>query len=177
MLGIDLKRDVISFCNRMAAELGFSGMHFICDDIGSTPGDRAVDLVISLHACDVATDIVLAKATELGAGVILSTPCCHKNLADRINSEELSFATRFPKLKGKLCEALTDALRLMRLEAYGYSVSATELVDPEDTPKNTLLRAIKAREPKESLMKDYEEKLKFLMGEGYTEYPGMIKEQ
>ena len=177
MLGIDLKRDVISFCNRMAAELGFSGMHFICDDIGSTPGDRAVDLVISLHACDVATDIVLAKATELGAGVILSTPCCHKDLADRINSEELSFATRFPKLKGKLCEALTDALRLMRLEAYGYSVSATELVDPEDTPKNTLLRAIKAREPKESLMKDYEEKLKFLMGEGYTEYPGMIKEQ
>lgn len=138
MLGADLKREVIDFCSKTAAQLGFSGMKFICEDITNLHEPSRPDLVISLHACDIATDIVLDTAVKLGAKVILSTPCCHNNLSLKISSSELSFVTKYPKLRGKLCEALTDALRLELLEANGYSVGATELVDPEDTPKTRL---------------------------------------
>ncbi len=170
MLGIDLKRDVIDYCRDMAQSLGFSGMKFITDNIENTPADVSVDLVVSLHACDIATDIVLDTAVRLGAKVILSTPCCHKNLSDKINDESLSFVTKYPKLKGKLCEAVTDALRLERLRAFGYDATATELVDPEDTPKNTLLRAIKVSDYSEEEYKRYLATLKMLMGDGYKGY-------
>ena len=170
MLGIDLKADVIDFCRQKAMELGFSGMTFITDDITNTPKEPAPDLVISLHACDIATDIVLDTAVRLGAKVILSTPCCHKNLSSKINTPALGFVTKYPKLKGKLCDSLTDALRLERLSAFGYEVMATELVDPEDTPKNILLRAIKTSEYSEQSYDNYIILLKFLMGDAYVEY-------
>ena len=170
MPAIDIKRDVIEFCAEKARELGFCGMRFIVDDVRNTPTDRAPDLVISLHACDIATDIVLDTAVRLGARVILSTPCCHKALSDRINSQELSFVTKYPKLKGKLCEAITDALRLERLAAYGYEVSATELVDPDDTPKNTLLRAIKVREASQAGLDGYNSALRLVMGDAADDY-------
>jgi len=170
MLGVDLKRDVIEFCDGMAREMGFVGMRFITDDIMNLSSNVSPDMVISLHACDIATDIVLKKAAELSATVILSTPCCHKNLADKISAKELSFVTKYPKLKGKLCEAITDALRLELLAAYGYEVSATELVDPEDTPKNTLLRAIKRGSVSQERLKHYEELLKALLGEKWKNY-------
>lgn len=170
MLGIDLKRDVIDFCEKMAQSMGFSGLHFVTDDITNTPKDMNPDMVISLHACDVATDIVLETAVRLGAKVILSTPCCHRNLASKINCEALSFVTKYPKLRGKLCEALTDALRLARLSAFGYEVSATELVDPEDTPKNTLLRAIKKSNASDKAYGEYVSLIKLLIGDGYKDY-------
>ena len=170
MLGIDLKRDVISFCADMAEKMGFSGMHFRADDINNTPEGVSPHMVISLHACDTATDAVLDTAARLGAKVILSTPCCHRNLASKINCRELDFVTGYAKLKGKLCEALTDALRLARLRAFGYEVSATELVDPEDTPKNTLLRAIRTGEYSRELYGEYVSMLKLLLGDKYTEY-------
>ena len=170
MLGIDLKRDVIDFCNNMADSMGFSGLHFVSDDITNTPKDITPDMVISLHACDIATDIVLDTAVKLNAKVILSTPCCHSNLASKIDCGKLGFVTKYPKLKGKLCESITDALRLERLSAFGYDVSATELVDPEDTPKNTLLRAVKRRDASEKSYEEYISLLKFLLGEKYSEY-------
>ena len=170
MLGIDLKRDVIDFCRSMAESMGFSGLHFVTDDITNTPKDISPDMVISLHACDVATDIVLNTAVNLGAKIILSTPCCHSNLASKIKCGQLEFVTRYPKLKGKLCEAITDALRLARLSAFGYEVSATELVDPEDTPKNTLIRAIKRKDYDDAAYGEYISLLKLLMGEDYSNY-------
>lgn len=97
-------------------------------------------MVISLHACDVATDIVIDAAIRTGAEVILSTPCCHHELSEKMDSPTLDFIAKRPLLKQKLCAAATDALRLMRLEAAGYEVDATELIDPEDTPKNIMLR-------------------------------------
>ena len=100
-------------------------------------------MVISLHACDVATDIVLQKATEWGAEVILSTPCCHHEMNHTLNCPTLSFIADHSMLRQKLCDAATDALRLKRLEANGYAVAALELIDPEETPKNIMLRAIK----------------------------------
>jgi SAM-dependent methyltransferase len=174
MLGIDLKHDVMEFCNSKARELGFKDMHFITDDITKTPSDRRPDMVISLHACDVATDIVLDTAVKLGAKVILSTPCCHRELSASINTPELSFVTKYPKLKRSLCDSLTDALRLERLAAFGYEVSATELVDPEDTPKNTLLRAIKRNGGSEESKKNYEKLLEFLLGDKAESYIGKI---
>lgn len=174
MLGIDLKTDVMSFCNEKAAELGFSGMRFITDDITNTPSDRKPDMVISLHACDIATDIVLDTAVKLSARVILSTPCCHRELSSKINAPELRFVTKYPKLKRSVCDSLTDALRLARLEAFGYEVNATELVDPEDTPKNTLIRAVLRGEPSESAKESYNKLLEFLLGDGKDDYIGKI---
>lgn len=170
LLGIDLKRDVIRWCSELALSLGYTGMSFVCDDVKNTPTERAPDMVISLHACDVATDIVIDRAIELGARVILSTPCCHRYLNDRISAQSLEFVTRFPHLRNKLCEAITDSIRLARLEANGYKVSAPELTDPDDTPKNTLIRAVKRGEGCEAARERYEEILKFVLGDGRDSY-------
>ena len=169
MLGVDLKRDVIRWCEAEADRLGYTGMHFIFDDIGNLPEDRHPDMVISLHACDVATDIVINRAIALGAGVILSTPCCHRYLNGKVRIKELDFLTRFPHLSNKLSEALTDAIRLARLEAAGYKVSAPELTDPDDTPKNTLIRAVKSAENKAAAER-YESILDYVLGDGKADY-------
>ncbi len=143
LLGIDRKEDVIAFCNGVAAASGFTGMRFLADDVRNTPKDRRVHLVTSLHACDIATDIVLDTAVSLPADVILSTPCCQKYWEDKISYAPLSFVTDHPFLRHKLNETLTDALRALRLRSLGYKVTAVELTDPDDTPKNTLIRAIR----------------------------------
>ncbi len=171
MLGIDLKADVIAYCNEVAQASGFDGMHFVADDIRNTPTDVVPDLVISLHACDVATDLVLMHAARLGARVILSTPCCHRYLKDRIDCAPLAFVTRQGQLSQKLCESLTDGLRLLYLSSEGYSVTATELTDPDDTPKNTLLRAVRelhfdpSTAAAERRRAEYRTALSFLLGD------------
>jgi hypothetical protein len=177
MLGIDLKRDVISWCDSLKNELSFDGMRFVCDDITNTPRDTAPDMVISLHACDIATDIVINSAIELGAKIILSTPCCHKYLNDKINAPELKFVTDYPHLRNKLCEAITDAIRVARLKAHGYSVSALELTDPENTPKNTLILALlnKADGDYSDKISEYEKILSFVLGQGAKDYLSEIK--
>ena len=177
MLGIDLKRDVISWCDSLKNELSFDGMRFVCDDITNTPRDTTPDMVISLHACDIATDIVINSAIELGAKIILSTPCCHKYLNDKINAPELKFVTDYPHLRNKLCEAITDAIRVARLKAHGYSVSALELTDPENTPKNTLILALlnKADGDYSDKTSEYEKILSFVLGQGAKDYLSEIK--
>ena len=173
MLGIDLKRDCINWCSSVASSLGYNGMAFVTDDIKNTPKDVTPDMVISLHACDIATDIVINRAMELSAKIILSTPCCHKYLNDKIKAKELSFVSDHPHLRNKLCEALTDAIRIARLEAGGYSVAAIELVDPDDTPKNTLIRAIKKNQSAASVdakREKYDSILTFLLGDGSQDY-------
>lgn len=143
MTGVDLKPDVIEYCGSVARKLGFDGLEFLCGDISRYDAGERVHLVISLHACDTATDLVLAKAVEWSADVILSTPCCHHELNHTLNCEALSFIAEHSMLRQKLCDAATDALRLKRLESEGYSVSALELIDPEETPKNIMLRALR----------------------------------
>ena len=173
LLGIDLKRDVIDYCAKISRECGFSGMEFVYDDAKNTPRDVAPDMVISLHACDLATDVVINTAAELGARVILSTPCCHRYLNGKVTADELSFVAAYPHLSNKLCEALTDSLRALRLRALGYAVTVCELTDPENTPKNTLIRAVKKPLSKAELAKrheEYEKALDFLMGEGAKNY-------
>lgn len=145
MTGVDLKIDVIEYCSQIASKLGFNGLNFVCGDINDYRTDSLPQLVISLHACDVATDIVLNKAAEWGADVILSTPCCHHELNHTLNCPELDFIAEYSMLRQKLCDAATDAMRLKLLEAKGYSTAALELIDPEETPKNIMLRAIKRK--------------------------------
>ena len=172
MLGVDLKRDVILWCEKLAEELGFGGMKFIVEDVTKTPADKKPNMVISLHACDIATDIVVNTAIKMEAEVILSTPCCHRYLNDKINAVELGFVTKYPHLRNKLCEAVTDAIRAARLEGAGYAVSVMELTDPDDTPKNTLIRAIKKKGSANSNknIDEYENILSFVLGNGKENY-------
>ena len=170
MFGADLKPDVIAYCEKTARTLGFTGLSFLCTDIRAYTPPRAPHLVISLHACDIATDIVLEKASEWQADVILSTPCCHHELNHTIVCPPLSFVTEHSMLRQKLCDALTDALRLKRLEAEGYRTEALELIDPEETPKNILLRAVRKKgfsrdsEEARALRLEYETAKEFLLG-------------
>ena len=173
MLSVDLKRDVVLSCEALAREMGFTGMRFLVEDIRNLPLTERVDMVVSLHACDIATDIVLSSAVRLGARVILSTPCCHSYLKDRIKCDALSFVTGYPHLKNKLSEALTDALRVGMLRKEGYTVTVAELVDPENTPKNTLIRAVKKTitdTERKRLAEEYETALSFILGEGAESY-------
>ena len=172
MLGVDLKRDVILWCERLAEELGFRGMKFLVEDVTKTPTEEKPHMVISLHACDIATDIVVNTAIRMEAEVILSTPCCHRYLNDKIEAGELEFVTKHPHLRNKLCEAITDAIRAARLEGAGYAVSVMELTDPDDTPKNTLIRAIKKKGAAADAQKTtkYENILSFVLGDGKENY-------
>lgn len=169
MTGVDLKEDVIAYCSDVAERLGFDGLEFVCGDIRKYDTEIAPQLVISLHACDTATDIVLEKAAEWEADVILSTPCCHHELNHKLNCPELKFIADYSMLRQKLCDAATDAMRLKLLEAKGYSTDALELIDPEDTPKNIMLRAVRRRtfgkKAEQSAMEEYLRIRKFLMGE------------
>lgn len=182
MLGMDLKDDVMRDCRALAAAAGFGertvdgewrGMRFLSGDIRNIPPDNAPHLVVSLHACDVATDIVLSTAAGLGARVILSTPCCHRTLGEHLAAPALDFILREPKLRGKLAETATDALRCLYLAACGYDAHTTELVDPDDTPKNTLIRAVRTSVPPRVLAErraEYLAALRLLCGEGYGAY-------
>ena len=174
MSGVDLKQDVVDNCNTIAKDLGFDGLEFICMDINDYTPSELPSLVISLHACDIATDIVLQKAAEWQTDVILSTPCCHHELNHNIDCKALSFITEHSMLRQKLCDAATDALRLARLEAEGYLTSTVELIDPNETPKNVMLRAFRrknfskdSREARESLER-YLSAKKFLCGDNDT---------
>ena len=168
MTGIDLKADVIAYCSDTAKALGFDGLSFICQDILQYETDALPDLVISLHACDTATDVVLEKAVAWQTPVILSTPCCHHELNKKLCCPSLSFIADYSMLRQKFCDAATDAMRLKMLEAHGYTTDALELIDPEDTPKNILLRGIRKKNPSaETLARAqalYQDIRQFLMG-------------
>lgn len=179
LYGADLKRDVILWCDSLARELKYDGMHFEVGDITKILPSEKPDMVISLHACDIATDVVLNTAMRLDAKVILSTPCCHRYLNGKVKANELKFITDYPHIQNKLCEAITDALRLGRLKAGGYSVSALELTDPENTPKNTLIKAIKnekiGEKERQKAKSEYEAMLSFVLGDAADSYLSEIE--
>ncbi len=170
MTGVDLKSDVIEYCNSVAKQLDFHGLEFLCGDVNLYETEGPVHMVISLHACDIATDIVIGKAIEWQADLLLSTPCCHHDLNKKLDCEALSFIADYSMLRQKLCDAATDALRLKLLEANGYETAALELIDPEETPKNIMLRGIRkphfdrTSDKATKLYREYEETYRFLTG-------------
>ena len=165
MIGVDLKKDVIDYCNSVASAVGFDGLSFVCGDVSAFEPTELPQLVVSLHACDTATDLVLEKAVKWRAKVILSTPCCHHEMNHKLNCPSLSFIAEHSMLKQKFCDAATDALRLKMLESEGYSTEAVELVDPDDTPKNVLLRAVLTGKQNEKARTEYLEIRNFLYGD------------
>ena len=169
MTGVDLKPDVIDYCQDVAEHLGFTGLEFLCGNVARYETEDKPDLVISLHACDTATDLVLDRALAHGAKVILATPCCHHEMNHKLNCPTMDFVARHSMLRQKFCDAATDALRLLWLEAHGYDVAALELIDPDETPKNIMLRAILRRTPDQAAMEkalaEYHATRRFLLGE------------
>lgn len=155
MYGVDLKADVIEYCNEVAKRQNFEHLKFVSGNINEYVPPEHPNMVISLHACDIATDIVLANAIKWDAGIILSTPCCHHEMSKQLSDKapnaslkaDLGFILDHPILKQKLCDAATDALRVKRLESVGYNVTTLELIDPDDTPKNLMIRATKDSKP------------------------------
>ncbi len=141
MICVDLKKSVMEYCAGVAEACGMTGMKFLAMNVANYEPPRSPDLVISLHACDTATDLVLDFASRTRASAILATPCCQHELNGKLDCPTLSFIAERPILRQKFCAVATDALRLLKLEAEGYRTDATELIDPEDTPKNVMLRA------------------------------------
>ena len=160
---VDLKKDVIEYCGKVAKELKYSGLNFVAGDINEFKIKRAPDLTVSLHACDIATDIVLAKGIASGSRVIMSTPCCHHEMMWQLKPKgnALDILLKHSILKQKFADSLTDSLRCKALEINGYEVNALELIDPEETPKNVLIRAVKkdkiSEKEVERLTKEYKE--------------------
>ncbi len=143
ILGLDRNRDVVESCAHVAARLGLKGVAFQVGDIANCTVDFPVDLAVSLHACDTATDDALARAVDWQASVILAVPCCQHELAERIHAPSLETITRHGILKERFAALATDALRAAALEACGYKVQVVEFIDMEHTPKNLLIRAVR----------------------------------
>lgn len=142
IIGLDLKEDVIQHCNELAQSYGYEKLKFYTGDIASYEGVRQVDMVVTLHACDTATDYALAKAVYWGAKVILSVPCCQHELNGQIRNEMLSPVLSYGILKERMAALITDGLRTQLLEGVGYETQILEFVDMEHTPKNLLIRGV-----------------------------------
>ncbi len=141
--GLDLKEDVIAHCNELAVRFGYTKLNFLQGDIASYNGCTQIDMVVTLHACDTATDYALEKAVGWNAKVILSVPCCQHELNRTIANEVLAPVFRYGILKERIAALVTDGLRAELLEHIGYRVQVLEFIDMEHTPKNILLRAVR----------------------------------
>lgn len=140
--GLDLKEDVIRHCNELAVKYGYDKLEFLCGDIAYYDGCSQVDMVVTLHACDTATDYALAKAVGWGAKVILSVPCCQHELNKQMKNDLLSPVLHYGILKERIAALMTDGLRAQILEANGYRTQILEFIDMAHTPKNLLIRAV-----------------------------------
>lgn len=165
MIGLDLKKDVIAHCNRMAEKYEYTSLHFLEGDISTYDGADSADMVITLHACDVATDFALDKAVHWNAKVILSVPCCQHELNAQIENDMLEPLLKYGILKERFAALLTDALRANLLEQNGYEVQILEFIDMEHTPKNLLIRAVKRGEKADKKQEKLENSYKTLCDE------------
>ena len=150
IIGLDLKADVIAECSRLAEKYGYESLSFCQGDIASFEGVEQVDMVVTLHACDLATDYALEKAVKWGARVILSVPCCQHELNRQMKNDVLEPIFRYGLLKERCAALFTDGIRAQVLEYLGYRTQILEFIDMEHTPKNILIRAVRRGKPREN---------------------------
>ncbi|MBQ8559653.1 MAG: SAM-dependent methyltransferase [Tyzzerella sp.] len=153
IIGLDLKTDVIRHCNELSEKYGYKKLKFLEGNIADYTGVDEVDMVVTLHACDTATDFALDKAVGWNAKVILSVPCCQHELNGQMKNETLEPLFKYGLIKERMAALVTDALRAEYLESCGYDAQILEFIDMEHTPKNILIRAVKTGKKKENLGK------------------------
>ncbi|OWA33072.1 SAM-dependent methyltransferase [Saccharibacillus sp. O16] len=170
VVGLDLKADVIEHCESLARTLDYDGLHFRIGDIADYDEFDAVDMVITLHACDTATDAALEKAVRWGASAILSVPCCQHELFSQVQNDTLEPLLSHGILKERFSALATDAIRAKLLDIVGYKTQLLEFIDMEHTPKNILIRAVKSDgADTEALWREYEAFRHFLGAKPYLE--------
>ena len=145
VIGLDLKEKVIEDCNELAVRYGYDKLKFVTGDVSTYTGEGNVDMVVTLHACDTATDYALEKAVNWGAKVIFSVPCCQHEVNAQIFNEKLQPLLKYGLIKERMSALITDAIRANLLEEQGYQVQVMEFIDMEHTPKNILIRAVKEK--------------------------------
>lgn len=142
-IGIDISDKVIAASRNIASSLGYRNMEFLAMDIKDFKPKKKINMVMSLHACDTATDMALALGIKVQSDLIIAVPCCHKELLSQYSYEPFKSITKYGILKARMADALTDGMRGMMLEAKGYNVSIVEYISPLETPKNLMIRAVK----------------------------------
>jgi len=163
IIGLDLKKDVIEACSKLASELEWDNLAFSVGDIADYEDRSPIDMVVTLHACDIATDAALLKAIGWEASVILSVPCCQHELFRQISQPILQPLLKHGILKERFSALVTDAIRANLLELAGYRTQLLEFIDLEHTPKNILIRAVKSRKSDHAQLKaEYERFRDFL---------------
>lgn len=148
IIGLDLKTDVIRHCNELSEKYGYEKLKFLEGNIADYTGVDEVDMVVTLHACDTATDFALDKAVGWNAKVILSVPCCQHELNGQMKNDILAPLFKYGLIKERMAALITDAMRAEYLESQGYDTQILEFIDMEHTPKNILIRAVKTGKKK-----------------------------
>ncbi|QFG00576.1 SAM-dependent methyltransferase [Psychrobacillus glaciei] len=168
--GLDLKKEVIEECAQIADDLGYDQLEFLVGDINDYNDESAVDMVVTLHACDVATDMALARAVKWGASVILSVPCCQHELNTQLNALGLDIMLKHGLIKERFAALATDSIRAEILNMVGYEAQLVEFIDLENTPKNILIRAYKTgKKPTSEQFESYKQFKQMLNAEPFLE--------
>lgn len=168
--GLDLKKEVIEECQQIADDLNYEHLEFLVGDINDYNEETSVDMVVTLHACDVATDMALARAVKWGAKVILSVPCCQHELNTQLNSPALDVMLQHGLVKERFAALATDSIRAELLKLVGYEAQLLEFIDMEHTPKNILIRAyFTGKKPTTDDTKKYRAFVDFLQAKPFLE--------
>ena len=162
IIGLDLKKDVIEHCNQLAQKLNYTSLNFYVGDIAEYQDQNPLDIVVTLHACDTATDFALNYAIRKNAKAILSVPCCQHQINLQLKEKDvkedspISSLTRYGLIRERMAALATDAVRAEILEQMGYNVQILEFIDDAHTPKNILIREIKKKLNNENALNGFE---------------------